>query len=179
MGSEHELVNLTNVGDNGEASVLRSYLEHHGIHVYIRGENHRSLLGMVGSYIELGVMVPQEQLEEARELFAEYQQEHEPVEGPDPRGVHRDQFPDDAEDEDWKEDANIQLAKKRAKLAALIFPLGGAHFSIQAPVSGLLLASVSVFAIVQAIHRPVFLALWALAVAMDLFGSQQQLDKRR
>ena len=68
MASEHDLMLLVNVGNNGEASVLRSYLEHHGIHVYIKGENHRSLLGMVGTYIDLGVMVPNFQLEDAQDL---------------------------------------------------------------------------------------------------------------
>lgn len=179
MASENDLVTLTNVGDNGEASVLRAYLEHHGIHVYIRGENHRSLLGMVGAYIELGVMVPQGQLEEAKELFDEYQREQDPAEPPEMRGPNRDQFEDDSEDEDWKGEADLQYLKKRAKLAVLIFPFGGGHFSIGARVRGLLLGSVSAFAILQGIRQPVFLVLWGLSVAIDLYGSQQQLNRPR
>jgi hypothetical protein len=181
MTSEHDLALLVNVGDNGEASVLRSYLEHHGIHVYVKGENHRSLLGMVGTYIELGVMVPQSQLEDARELYRVYQQEDDPAEAPDPRGAYRDQFPDDDEEEEenYRSEAEIQRSKKRSLLAALIVPMGGAHYSIRAYGSGLLLTGVSIYAIAHTVSNPRYIGLWALAIAMDIFGSRYILNTRK
>ena len=179
MASEHDLVLLVNVGDNGEASVLRSYLEHHGIHVYVKGENHRSLLGMVGTYIDLGVMVPQAQLEEAQELYTAYQDGHEEEDPPEMRGVHRDQFPDDEEDEaDWRSEADRDRDKKRAMLAAFIVPMGGAHYSVGAYASGLLLSGISVYAIVKGVSNPPFFAVWGLAILMDLFGSRYILKSR-
>lgn len=181
MASEHELTLLVNVGDNGEASVLRSYLEHHGIHVFVKGENHRSLLGMVGTYIDLGVMVPKSQLEDAQELYAAYQEGHDDVDPPEMRGVHRDQFPDDEDEEDedeWKTEAEQTRARQRSLLAAFIVPLGGAHYSIGAYASGLLLTGISVYAIVQGLSNPAFLGVWGLAVAMDLIGSRYILQSR-
>jgi hypothetical protein len=184
MASEHDLVLLVNVGDNGEASVLRSYLEHHGIHVYVKGENHRSLLGMVGTYIDLGVMVPGTQIADARELYAEYQNggdDNAAPEGPEMRGVHRDQFPDDDDEEDdesWLSEAEIKRLKKRAVLAAFIFPIGGAHYSIGAYASGLLLTGTSIYAIAHGVTNPMYLGIWALAIAMDLFGSRYVLNSR-
>lgn len=182
MASEDDLVLLVNVGDNGEASVLRSYLEHHGIHVYVKGENHRSLLGMVGTYIDLGVMVPQSQLADAQELYTAYQEGHEDVEPPEMRGVHRDQFPDDEDEEsedEWKSEADLARSKKRAVLAAFIFPFGGAHYSVGAYASGLLLTGISAYAIVRGFGSPPMLGIWGLSVAMDLYGSQSILKSRK
>lgn len=182
MASEDDLVLLLNVGDNGEASVLRSYLEHHGIQVYVKGENHRSLLGMVGTYIDLGVMVPQSQLEDAKELYTAYQEGHEDVDAPEMRGVHRDQFPDEEDekdDDDWKGEAELARSKQRAVLAAFIFPFGGAHYSVGAYASGLLLSGVSLFAIIRGFSNPPMLGIWGLSIVMDLFGARSILKSRQ
>jgi hypothetical protein len=185
MASQHDLVLLVNVGDNGEASVLRSYLEHHGIHVYVKGENHRSLLGMVGTYIDLGVMVPGSQIDDARELYAAYQNggnEAEGAEPPEMRGVNRDQFPDEDEDEDdesWLSEAEINRLKKRAVLAAFILPIGGAHYSIGAYGSGLLLSGISIYSVVHGVSNPMYFGIWAAAIVMDLFASRFILKSRK
>lgn len=63
-----DLVLLQTCGDNQEATVLKSRLEAEGIFCVIQGENHRAMLGMMGSYIELRVLVPENELERARNL---------------------------------------------------------------------------------------------------------------
>ena len=62
---------LQTVGDNQEASVLRSLLQAHGIRCVVQGEQHRSMLGMLGPYVELLVLVEREDLERARRVVAE------------------------------------------------------------------------------------------------------------
>jgi hypothetical protein len=65
------LVLLQTVGDNQEASVLRTLLDAHGIRCVIQGEQHRAMLGMLGSYIELRVLVEAEDLDRARRVLSE------------------------------------------------------------------------------------------------------------
>ncbi len=62
---------LQTVGDNQEASVVRSLLEAHDIKVVVQGEQHRSMLGMMGSYIELRILVEAEDLDRAKRVIEE------------------------------------------------------------------------------------------------------------
>ncbi len=62
---------LQTVGDNQEASVLRSLLQAHGIRCVVQGEQHRSMLGMLGPYVELRVLVEREELDRARRVIEE------------------------------------------------------------------------------------------------------------
>jgi hypothetical protein len=96
------------------------------------------------------------------------------------RGVHRDQFPDEDEEEEeqWKKEAEQTRSRQRSLLAAFIVPFGGAHYSIGAYASGLLLTGISVYAIVKGVSNPAFLGVWGLAVAMDLIGSRYILKSR-
>jgi hypothetical protein len=178
MASEHDLVLLVNVGDNGEASVLRSYLEHHGIHVYIKGENHRSLLGMVGTYIDLGVMVPNLQFEDAKQLYREYLDGQNELEAPDDETDEIEDTDEEREDENWRAEAEQERNKRRAVLAAFILPIGGAHYSIGSYAGGLLLSGLSIYAIMRGVKDPAYFGIWGLAVAMDLFMSRQTLKAR-
>jgi hypothetical protein len=67
---EDELSLLTVCADNIEASGVRALLDAHGIYSMIQGEQHRSLLGNLGSYIELNLFVRHSELEKAKELLA-------------------------------------------------------------------------------------------------------------
>jgi len=69
--SEGELVLLTVCGSTMEASLLRAALQAHDVFCFVQGENHRQLLGDFAAFIELRVMVPRRQLEEARTLLAD------------------------------------------------------------------------------------------------------------
>ncbi len=177
MASENSLALLVNVGDNGEASVLRSYLEHHGIHVYVKGENHRSLLGMVGTYIELNIMVPQSQLEEAQELYKAYVQGQNEIEVPEESEADSEEGEDD-EQRHWLQEAEFKRAKTRSLFAAFILPFGGAHYSIGAYASGLLLTGISIYSIIQGTSNPMYFGVWGLAFCMDLLGSRHILRSR-
>jgi hypothetical protein len=62
---------LLTCGDSFEASMVRSALEAHDIYSYVQGENHRALLGGMGAFIELRVLVRRADLDDARELLEE------------------------------------------------------------------------------------------------------------
>jgi hypothetical protein len=67
--SADELVLLTECGSTMEAAVVRGALEANDIFCYVQGENHRSLLGMLGAYIVVRVLVRRADLAAASELL--------------------------------------------------------------------------------------------------------------
>jgi hypothetical protein len=67
---EGDLVLLRRCADNIEASSLRSLLGAHDIQSFLRGEQHRSMLGLMGSYVDVDVLVASADLQRAQELLA-------------------------------------------------------------------------------------------------------------
>lgn len=67
------LVLLHKCGSNDEASVLRGLLGAEGIFCFVQGEQHRSMLGAFGPYIEPGVMVREADLDRAREVISGFE----------------------------------------------------------------------------------------------------------
>jgi hypothetical protein len=70
-----DLVLLKTCGDPAEAAALRSLLEANDIHCTIQGEQHRSMLGVMGGYIDVNVLVAERDLEKARALLQETETE--------------------------------------------------------------------------------------------------------
>lgn len=136
--AEHDgLVLLTTARDNVDAMGIRSVLEAEGIHVFVQGEHHRAMEGMLGIFVELRVMVPRSQLDDARELLEEaaYAEhlppETEPVdEEVDDRSIGR--FRDRAsEAEASSASAETDQPRRHPGLALLLsvlIPLGAGHF---------------------------------------------------
>ncbi len=180
MGDSDAMVHLVQVGDNGEASVLRSFLECHDIHVYVQGENHRSVLGMVGAFIELKIMVPASQLDDAKELLEEYNAETPEGNAPTEfQGPNRDEFDDqDADDNRWLHEKALSISRRRLRIASFVFPFGGGHFAMGAWARGLLLLAIVVASLVAAVSTASFLLLWPLAIVMDLYGAGQLFDRK-
>jgi hypothetical protein len=65
------MIPVYRASNNAEADVIKSLLVSHEIPATIQGYNHRSLLGFVGPYIELNILVPEEKEEDARQLIGE------------------------------------------------------------------------------------------------------------
>lgn len=88
--SEADLVLLRSCADNNEAALIRSLLEADGIDCVVQGEQHRSMLGIMGAVIELRVLVAERDLEYANSLLdAEGLAASEPDEsGSHPVGEH-------------------------------------------------------------------------------------------
>jgi hypothetical protein len=81
-----------------EANLLRSVLEAHEIPCVIQGENHRSLLGVMGAYIDLRLLVPSELLDEAARLLDDFEEKPPPPPRPEEPPLHlpaayRDPYP--------------------------------------------------------------------------------------
>jgi hypothetical protein len=168
-GNAGKLTRVASAGSNEEASILRSYLEHQGIYVYVQGENHRSMLGMVGAYIDLYIMVPEHSVAEATELLEEYYAADEESDEIEIRGPYRDDDWDAAEDDEEYDEAEIHRAVRGARLMALLLPMGGGHFTAGAKFTGLFLFLVSMAGILQAAKgNTMLLLLWPMAVVMDL-----------
>ncbi|NOJ91847.1 hypothetical protein HMI51_02650 [Corallococcus coralloides] len=55
---DHDFQLLTTCGDESEAALVRALLQADNIPCIVQGEQHRSMLGVVGAYIELRVLVP-------------------------------------------------------------------------------------------------------------------------
>jgi hypothetical protein len=66
---------LKTCGDPAEAATLRSLLEAQGIACVVQGEQHRSMLGMMGSYIDVNVLVAERDLPDALALLQETEAE--------------------------------------------------------------------------------------------------------
>ena len=63
------LVPLLSCASVEEAATLKGVLDAHGVPCVIQGEHHRSLLGMLGPYVEVRLLVPAGQEEAARRLI--------------------------------------------------------------------------------------------------------------
>lgn len=172
---EHgELVFLVGAANNNEAAILRGYLEHQGIYVYVQGEQHRAMLGMVGAYIELRLMVPAESLDDAKQALELFYSEQENQDGPEFRGAFRDEVvvaDEDKYDDEIVDQVRLRQALRRARLAGLAFPIGGAHFAAGAWVRGLVLAALSITSVVLTIAvSPTWILLYVLSVSYDLMS---------
>lgn len=67
--NENDLVMIRSCRDSGEANLLRSVLMDAGIHSFVQGENHRSMLGAMGTYIELRLTVRAEDASRAKAIL--------------------------------------------------------------------------------------------------------------
>ncbi|AFE06637.1 hypothetical protein COCOR_05891 [Corallococcus coralloides DSM 2259] len=76
---DHDFQLLTTCGDESEAALVRALLQADNIPCIIQGEQHRSMLGVAGAYIELRVLVPASELEHARELLKSVARGEPPV----------------------------------------------------------------------------------------------------
>lgn len=166
---QDDFVKLCSAGDNAEASIIRGYLEDAGITVYVQGENHRSMLGMVGAYIELNILVPESDHEQAKEMMKAFVAADPDDALGELEGPYRDDFEEeDDEDEHALNDA-IKRRTRGVRMVGFMFPFGGAHFAAGAPIRGLILAGFCVLgiALVATGGSPLPLLLVPLSVLMD------------
>lgn len=101
--------------DNAEAALLKSVLTDAGIRCVVQGENHRSMLGFLGAYIELRLLVPSDSYEEAKLLLSG-------AEGSEGAGSEDDDAPAD-EDKDKDEDPSVQAGAEGGAKEPRPFPI--------------------------------------------------------
>ena len=84
------LVPLLTCASVEEAATYKGVLDAHGVPCVIQGEHHRSLLGMLGPYVEVRLLVPEgEQATALRLLRPAPAVVPEVEEGPDPQHEQR------------------------------------------------------------------------------------------
>jgi hypothetical protein len=169
-----DLVKVASCGDTVEAGMLRALLEDQGVFCYVQGENHRSMLGMVGSYIDINLLVPADAAEQARELIEDFRSEAEPVLDDDEQMVVPAE-PDGLVDMDRPG----RHADKKATVAlglSVLFGLGTGHFYVRAPVRGFLLLAAQIAGIVIVGTAPIAGAVLHFGTRLlDAIGSVMRL----
>lgn len=66
-----DLVVIHTAHDISEADIIKGMLESEGIPVFVQGYNHRSVLGFVGAYIDINIMVAEQDAERAKQYIAQ------------------------------------------------------------------------------------------------------------
>lgn len=66
---QNDMVIIHTARDTTEADIIKGALEAESILVYIQGYNHRSLLGMVGTYVDINIMVKESDVDRAKECI--------------------------------------------------------------------------------------------------------------
>ncbi|UJR83260.1 DUF2007 domain-containing protein [Sandaracinus amylolyticus] len=175
MSDDHgdeERVELLRTHEPLRAEMIRELLESEGIPVSTPGLEHRAMVGVMGSYVEIVVQVPRRDRERAQALLDAL--EAAPIDGPDLRD----------EDEPREERAVVSyrdaarapstVAGKRRRVAAfasMVIP-GGGHLYVAQWRSAGIVALVEVLALVLAgAGMPFAIFLLPLAVLGDVLGA--------
>lgn len=98
--SDEKLVTVAVCSSSIEGPLLKGYLESHDVYCYIQGDEHRQMLGLVGSYVEPRVMVLSGDAERAAALIDEFRLA---VAQPDP----------DGEDDEEIDEKGLRFAETR------------------------------------------------------------------
>lgn len=149
---------LLRTGDPIRARMIAERLRSEGIEVATPGLEHRSMLGFLGSYVEIVVRVPRAEIERARQLVVE-------LESAEPEAPRRGEPP-------------VPL-KRTAAFAALVFALlGGAHLYVRRWVGAGLVAAAYWAALAAAAYGvPGALLVLPLVFAGDLAAASWHCDR--
>ncbi len=164
-----DLVYLSTASSQTEAAALRSYLGAHGIHAYVQGEHHSSLLGPLGPFaIELRILVPSGDVDEARELLEAFHAAEPIDEDIDVGEMH----PDEADDE-VDEPAARATSPRRAGALAIVPGFGLGHVVTGAPARGFALMALEAVGLMWIVGGDLSRGLLAViaAVAIDFVGA--------
>jgi len=171
------MVTLETHHDPTVAGLRRAVLEDAGIVVATPGLEHRALLGMVGSYIEIKLQVRRRDLEQARGLLEALDDPDEilePVGDPvPPAGVGP--YRGGGGGAEGYDDARL---KRVSAFCSLVLTLGTGHFYARESNSGWLILLLEVVALVVAanVYPGAVLAV-PMLVLYDLFGGFAAVDR--
>lgn len=174
------LVSLVKAETEVDARALCAHLGAHGVEAVIQGEHHRSMLGVLGAYIEPALLVKASELEQARRLVEEYRAAARAEEDPELEAeLAREAEGAAVEAEDLgikpRPQEALRRSPKRAGVAillALVPGLGCGHFYAGATFRGalLLLAELAGLAL-GAAGEPAGAILLGGAMLVDLIGA--------
>lgn len=161
-----KFVKLVALGDPVEAGMIKELLEGEAIPVSSPGLNHRGMLGMAGSFVDIVIEVPEDRLDEARELLDQV------------RGDVAGDTPDDRDEGQGRSVPDSPRKKRVAAFCALAMTFGCGHFYARSYRMGALLLAAEATALVLLFNGvgSVVLGLPFL-MAADLFGSFVAVDR--
>lgn len=171
---ERDLVTIASCGDSTEASLIRGFLESEGVYCYIQGEEHRQLLGVLGSYVVPQVMVKREDAEQATELVDVFRNSVSDEDLEQQAGIDEElEFDDAAVEEDgpYRSPARLKSEDNSRKPAfslamGMILGLGQGHRVAGAKIRGLILAALEIAIIITTIHGSIALHLGLGIIAL-------------
>ncbi|MBU0505506.1 DUF2007 domain-containing protein [bacterium] len=157
----NNFVTIGSTRDQISGKVFKACLEDHGIECLAQGDNHRSQLGLLGPYIEIRFMVPEDKAEDAKKLYDEFFEQNET-----PSSDHSD-------------------LKKRNKqgiaiIFSIMFTFGTGHLYAGSFYTFLILLSIELAAIISQMYFiNKFSSLIVLGVVLyDLIGSFIKIRKQ-
>ena len=186
MGDEQDdLVTVRTLNDSNQAAMLKALLEEEGFIVAAPGLEHRSMLGMAGSFVQIPLKVPRRDQERAVALLEAL--EHAVVvdeeTGADPElgAVAPSPVERAVEEVDgFRNDSRDPPRRKRiAIFVACTLTFGAAHFYVRETLAGvtLLLAELAGWVVLlsgEGIGGAVVLG----AIAMDVIGAIRNIRRR-
>ncbi|MEM1416428.1 MAG: DUF2007 domain-containing protein [Myxococcota bacterium] len=168
-----DLVRLRELHDAMEAEMLRDVLADAGIVAQTPGAEHRAMLGVLGSYVTIPLLVPTEDAEEAREILAslESQELVDPL--PEEAASGR-AGPYRSERDHGETLPEVEPRKKRVALfVGFAFP-GAAQFYLRQPWLGWTLMLGAFWCLFSAADQPelgyALLVFWAFGLVDGVLG---------
>jgi hypothetical protein len=173
-----DLVKLVGCGNNAEAAFIRSLLEANGIFAYVQGEHHRSMLGMIGAYIDLRVLVRARDLDAARKLLANAEED---LEAAEVDGEAEARPPEEVEaSEALVPEAGRPRRSFIVAIALAALPgFGCAHFYARRARRAAAFAAAELAGLIYLVAgHPIGIALVGLAVVLDAAGAAATLARQ-
>jgi hypothetical protein len=162
--------------------MLRGFLEDNDVPCFIQGENHRSMLGMLGAYIDIRVLVPPAHAARAAEFIGVFRADAEVIDPVD--FAEQDETDDALEDLSGRAVDEVAGARVKKPMVAVGFSLaiglGFGHFYAGAPRRGAALAGLQLVSLgLLPASPPLAAAVHFGARLVDAVGAAATLRRQR
>ncbi len=187
--SEDRFVTVATLDDPVQADMYRDLLSQSGIPVMTPGSMHRSMLGVLGSYVVIPIQVPELRAAEAAALLAAMADEGAVVVDDSPGMSDLGSSGRDADDGALapgdgpyrralqRTTAESPRLKRVAAFLALTVTFGSAHFYVREHVSGALLLFAELGALGLSTSWPSLIGGVPVLVLVDLVGAVRAADR--
>lgn len=179
---DFDLVRVATAGSAMEAHTLRGYLETHNIFCHAQGIEHHSMLG--GHYngiIEINLLVPAYDAEQAGILIAEFRAGDLCLDENDPASWGGDEADRETSDNDYEyaPEASTRWGRNLnvAGLLSVAPSFGAGHFYVGALVRGMILLCMQITGIWSLFQSNLMVGFVLIigAIIVDFFGSRRYI----
>jgi hypothetical protein len=171
-----------------EAALVRAAFDAHDIPVVINAEQHASVLGgLGGAFVPLHIYVDDSYAEEAAALLKDLREHDREADDPEADAGAESEPADGADEEEDDDEAgsarggvsvDVRVERRRRTVAVLLFPLFGmAHVLTGAPLRGVVLGAIEVFALTWIFgdNPNAGTLLFCAAVVADIAGALRRI----